>query len=45
MFLDGDLGPYPHVYYAYMKQKHRMVYERRKAAGTWKPKPYPPPSD
>ena len=33
----GDLGAYPHVFYCYMKQKHRMVYERRKEAGTWKP--------
>ncbi|GFQ83863.1 NADH dehydrogenase 1 beta subcomplex subunit 10, partial [Trichonephila clavata] len=35
----GDLGAYAHVKYAYMKQKHRMVYERRKAAGTWNPNP------
>ncbi|XP_015921538.1 NADH dehydrogenase [ubiquinone] 1 beta subcomplex subunit 10 [Parasteatoda tepidariorum] len=33
----GDLGAFPHVKYAYMKQKHRMIYERRKEAGTWNP--------
>nr|AIX97483.1 mitochondrial NADH dehydrogenase (ubiquinone) 1 beta subcomplex 10 [Ceratosolen solmsi]AIX97513.1 PDSW subunit [Ceratosolen solmsi] len=25
----GDLGPKPHVVHAFMKQKHRMVWERR----------------
>ncbi|GFY59635.1 NADH dehydrogenase 1 beta subcomplex subunit 10 [Trichonephila inaurata madagascariensis] len=35
----GDLGAYAHAKFAYMKQKHRMVYERRKAAGTWNPNP------
>ncbi|CAL1280664.1 unnamed protein product [Larinioides sclopetarius] len=34
----GDLGAFPHAKHAYMKQKHRMVYERRKEAGTWNPK-------
>ncbi|XP_054711330.1 NADH dehydrogenase [ubiquinone] 1 beta subcomplex subunit 10-like [Uloborus diversus] len=33
----GDLGAFAHVKFCYMKQKHRLVYERRKAAGTWKP--------
>ncbi|KAG8199238.1 hypothetical protein JTE90_003665 [Oedothorax gibbosus] len=33
----GDLGAYAHAKFAYMKQKHRMVYERQKAAGTWNP--------
>lgn len=27
--LDGDLGAYGDVRAAYMKQKHRMVWERR----------------
>ena len=26
---DGDLGPPPNVRNAYMKQKHRMIWERR----------------
>lgn len=29
--LDGDLGPYSNVIDAYMKQKHRMIWERRQA--------------
>lgn len=29
LFIDGDLGPYNKVSDAYMKQKHRMVWERR----------------
>lgn len=29
IFLDGDLGAYHNVKTAYMKQKHRMVWERR----------------
>ncbi|GIZ01624.1 NADH dehydrogenase 1 beta subcomplex subunit 10 [Caerostris extrusa] len=33
----GDLGAFPTAKWAYMKQKHRMVHERRKAAGTWNP--------
>lgn len=28
-FLDGDLGGYGDVRAAYMKQKHRMIWERR----------------
>lgn len=29
LFADGDLGPYNKVSDGYMKQKHRMVWERR----------------
>lgn len=29
MNLDGDLGPMNNVAHAYMKQKHRMIWERR----------------
>ena len=29
VFLDGDLGAYNRVEDAYMKQKHRMIWERR----------------
>lgn len=29
MLVDGDLGAYGDVKTAYMKQKHRMVWERR----------------
>lgn len=28
-FADGDLGYYGNVLTAYMKQKHRMIWERR----------------
>lgn len=28
-FLDGDLGAFGNVKDAYMKQKHRMIWERR----------------
>lgn len=29
LFSDGDLGAYHNVKTAYMKQKHRMIWERR----------------
>ena len=29
LVLDGDLGPYGNVIDAYMKQKHRLIIERR----------------
>lgn len=28
-FIDGDLGAYADAKKAYMKQKHRMIWERR----------------
>lgn len=28
-FLDGDLGAYADAQKAYMKQKHRLIWERR----------------
>ena len=29
LLLDGDLGPNPDSVLAFMKQKHRMIWERR----------------
>ena len=29
MIADGDMGAVPNVKEAYMKQKHRMIWERR----------------